>query len=61
MPGVKIVEEDAIRMAMASAVAGQVRTRGLDNLGDEFSHGEFDMKFDQICDRVEFDVSINTH
>lgn len=31
---------------------------GLDYFGDEFGHGEFDVKFDEVGERVEEDITM---
>lgn len=42
---------------VADAGAGEVGPGGFDDLGNEVGHGEFDVKLDKVCERVEDDVS----
>jgi len=53
------MEECVVGIVMASA-RSEVGPGGLNNLGNELSHGQFDMKFDEICKRVKLDVSDTT-
>jgi hypothetical protein len=55
------MEECVVGIVMASAATrSEVGPGGLDNLGNELGHGQFDMKFDEICKRVKLDVSDTT-
>lgn len=49
--------EGADVVVVAGAGAGEVGPGGLHDLGDEVGHGELDVELDEVCERVEDDVS----